>query len=83
MDPENNDKTEELEDQSEFETLDFNKPDFIFQPKELHDWRQMGPYLVCKSCDLEHAVYIGLDQLLVGLNEDGTPLLKQREVVNK
>ena len=60
------------------EVLDFTKPDFTFEPKEHHDWRQQGPYLVCKSCEIEHASYIGMEKILVGLNEEGQPILKPR-----
>lgn len=61
----------------EFEILNFDQPDFSFKPKEHHDWRQRGPYLVCKSCDLEHAVYVGTGKLMVGLNDKGQPLFKK------
>ena len=61
------------------ETLDFNNPSFKFSPNENHQWRQQGYYLICKSCELQHAVYIGPKKLLVGLEEDGTPILKNRE----
>jgi len=69
---------DELKDEPIGEVLDFNKPDFVFQPKEHHDWRQQGPYLVCKSCEIEHASYIGMQKLLVGLNDKGQPILKDR-----
>lgn len=60
--------------------LDFTRPSFVFKPKEQHDWRQQGGYLVCKSCEIQHAVYIGMNKLLIGLNPDGTPILKPRVV---
>jgi hypothetical protein len=60
------------------EQLDFSQPDFVFQPKEQHDWRQQGPYLVCKSCEIEHAVFIGTEKIMVGLNESGQPIFKNR-----
>ena len=60
------------------EVLDFTKPDFIFKPKENHEWRQQGPYLVCKSCEIEHASYIGMGKILIGLNEEGQPIFKDR-----
>jgi hypothetical protein len=68
----------EQEDKSENETLDFTKPDFTFTPQGTHIWRQSGYYLVCKSCDIEHAVYIGANKIMVGLQEDGSPILKTR-----
>lgn len=66
------------ENEAETEILDFTKPSFVFEPKEVHDWRQKGPYLVCKSCEIEHAVYIGMEKILVGLNENGQPILEKR-----
>ena len=69
---------ENIEIIPESETLDFNRPAFVFKPNEQHSWRQQGPYLVCKSCELQHAIYIGMDKLLVGLDESGRPILKDR-----
>lgn len=40
-----------------------------------HTWKQRGVYVICKTCEHEHALYIGTNQLLVGLNDDGTPKL--------
>ena len=61
----------------ETEILDFNKPDFSFTPKGSHEWRQGGPYLICKNCDLEHAVYIGVNKQMIGVNAQGEPILKK------
>lgn len=68
----------ENNDNQESEILNFDKPSYVFRPSEMHDWRQRGPYLVCKSCDLEHAAYIGPEKLMVGLNDRGQPILKKR-----
>ena len=65
------DQNEELE-----EVLDFDRPHFKFEPNEQHQWRQQGPYLVCKSCELHHAVYVGMDKVLIGIDEKGKPILK-------
>lgn len=67
------------ENDEEVEILDFNKPDFSFVPKGNHDYRQRGYYLVCKSCDLEHGLWIGKDKIMVGLKENGEPILKTRK----
>ena len=68
----------EQKNEPEEEVLDFTKPDYTFIPKEYHDWRQQGPYLVCKSCEIQHAVHIGMQKILVGFNEKGQPILKKR-----
>lgn len=60
------------------EELDFTKPDFQFIPKGSHQWRQQGPYLVCRSCELEHATYIGMEYIMKGITEDGQPILERR-----
>ena len=63
------------------EVLDFNKPTYSFVPKGNHDWRQQGPYLVCKSCELQHAVWVGMEKIMVGINKEGKPILKKRDEV--
>lgn len=70
---------EEEEVKGEVEELNFEKPDFVFLPKDNHEWRQQGPYLCCKSCEVEHAVWIGVEKMLVGLDEKGQPILKTRK----
>jgi hypothetical protein len=64
-------------EKNDTEVLDFNKADFVFKPNENHSWRQQGPYLVCKSCEIEHAVWIGMNKQIVGLNKKGQPILKK------
>ncbi len=64
---------------SESEVLNFNQPDFSFLPQGRHVYRQQGPYLVCKSCELQHAVWIGMDKMMVGENDKGEPIIKKRE----
>ena len=60
------------------ETLNFDQPTFSFRPKEIHGWRQQGPYLVCKSCDITHAAFIGMGKVMVGIDEKGKPILEKR-----
>lgn len=63
------------------EVLDFNKPSFTFIPEGNHQWRQQGCYLVCKSCELQHAVFIGMDKIMVGIDKKGKPILKNRKSI--
>lgn len=44
---------------------------------DVHQWRQDGPWLKCRSCPSEHGRYIGVDQHLVGFDEAGQPLLQE------
>ncbi len=60
------------------ESLDFSKPDYQFTPGAYHEWRQKGFFMVCKSCEIMHAVYIGPEKILIGLDEKGQPLFKKR-----
>lgn len=60
------------------EALDFNNPDYSFIPKGYHEWRQRGPYCICTSCELEHAIYLGMDKLLIGIDEKGQPIVKKK-----
>jgi hypothetical protein len=39
-----------------------------------HTWRQRGVWLVCTSCDNQHAQFIGTKKMLIGI-EDGKPVL--------
>ncbi|OFW53993.1 MAG: hypothetical protein A2163_07940 [Actinobacteria bacterium RBG_13_35_12] len=66
------------EEKEDTEILDFDQPNFKFNPNEYHEWRQQGPYLVCRNCELIHAIYVGMDKLLVGLDSEGRPLFKKR-----
>ena len=67
---------------AESETLNFDNPAYEFVPKGRHEWRQQGYYLICFSCDLQHAVGIGPDKIMVGVEEDGSPILKKRELLS-
>jgi len=67
-----------LPQQESSEVLNFNNPSFSFVPKGYHEWRQRGPYCVCTSCELEHAIYVGMDKLLIGIDEEGQPILKKK-----
>lgn len=64
--------------QESSEILNFDNPSYSFVPKGYHEWRQRGPYCVCVSCELEHAIYIGMDKLLIGIDEQGQPILEKR-----
>jgi hypothetical protein len=68
---------ENPEEQPKFEERDLSKPDFKFVPGN-HLWKQEGYYLTCYGCDLSHAVWIGPDKLMVGVDDKG-PILKTRK----
>lgn len=60
------------------ETLDFTKPSFVFKPEANHTFRQQGPYIICKSCEVTHAVWIGIEKVLVGFDQRGQPIIKKK-----
>ena len=62
----------------EEQAYDFDNPEFTFIPKGIHNWRQEGPYVVCRSCEIHHAVFIGMEKMMVGIDENGNPILKSR-----
>ena len=72
----NDDIKEELAEEGE--TLNFDQPAFSFSPSGRHTYHQEGGYLVCKSCTLHHAVWIGMEKLMVGESDTGEPILKNR-----
>lgn len=73
-----NEENNNTELKEEVETMDWSKPDYVFTPKSIHRWRQQGYSLICIGCELEHGVYIGPTKLMVGENEDGTPIFTNR-----
>jgi hypothetical protein len=74
-------KTTEKSEEPIVEELDFEKADYRFIPPGNHEWRQQGQFLVCKSCELEHAFGIGPDKLLVGFDQENKPIIKSRSDV--
>lgn len=68
--------------EQESDTLNFDTPSYTFKPNESHEWKQQGPYAICKSCELVHAVFIGMEKIIVGINEKGQPILKARNSIS-
>ena len=44
-----------------------------------HQWIQQGYSIVCRSCPLRHAHFIGPDLLLVRLDQEGVPVFAKRK----
>lgn len=63
------------------EELNFDNPDYQFVPDHCQ-WVQRGPYVVCRSCELQHALYIGVENQLVGMT-NGKPLIKPKSVYER
>lgn len=51
---------------------------FEFTPSGTCTYVQRGPYLVCTSCELQHARWIGMDRIMVGEDEKGQPIVQKR-----
>jgi len=60
---------------AEISQIDTEKDVEAYIPKEGHEWRQQGPYLICNSCPLQHATYIGMKKQLIGF-ENSKPIFK-------
>lgn len=43
-----------------------------------HAWVMKGVYLVCTSCPFPHRSFIGNDKVLIGIDDNGNPILKQK-----
>lgn len=67
------DKEEKNQEIEEVEVFDFSKPDFSFIGGAVHEWRQQGPYIICFSCELQHALFIGVDRMMTGYDKEGQP----------
>jgi hypothetical protein len=61
------------------EAVDFTQPNFSFSPNGRHTYRQEGYYLVCKSCELHHAIFIGSKKIMAGETPEGVPILIDRK----
>lgn len=64
---------------NEEQPYNFDNPEFVFTPKGFHNWRAEGIYLVCRSCEIEHALYIGPNKMFVGMNEEGKPIFIDKD----
>lgn len=73
--PINNDEEEEIKVPEEGEVL---KKEYEFVPSALCVYRQRGPYLICTSCELQHAKWIGMDKIMTGEDESGKPIVRSR-----
>lgn len=43
-----------------------------------HQWHQEGGYLICDSCSVRHAAFIGIDKVLKGFDDQGKPIIEKR-----
>lgn len=66
-------ENEEIEQEGEL-----MQKEYEFIPRGLCQYRQQGPYLVCKSCELQHAQFIGMDKQMIGEDDMGQPIIKPR-----
>lgn len=44
-----------------------------------HTWRQKGVWLICQSCEQQHGINIGVNKIMIGEEDDGTPILVNRD----
>lgn len=43
-----------------------------------HNWKQRGNTIFCDSCPLRHSSFIGMEWILVGIDESGMPRFAKR-----
>jgi len=67
-------ETEVVEDYGEV-----MQKEYEFIPNALCHYKQRGIYLVCVSCELQHALFIGTDRFYVGDDENGRPILVEKK----
>lgn len=41
-------------------------------------WIQQGPYIINTSSSLDYGIYVGMELILVGVDDRGQPILKSR-----
>lgn len=41
-----------------------------------HDWRQQGVWVRCESCKNSHGFFVGTKKILIGITQDGMPILR-------
>lgn len=56
---------------------------YEFKPSGSCRYKQRGPYLVCVSCEVQHADWIGMDKIMVGEDTKGKPIIKLRSELNQ
>lgn len=57
----------------------WSEPDLTLIPNEKHEWKQQGPYIICRSCPFEHAHWVGNEKVLVGIDDKGEPIIRLKE----
>jgi len=74
-----------MENQDEQEVIveegEVMQKEFEFTPTGTCRFRQRGPYLVCVSCEVQHATWIGMDKIMTGEDENGKPIGRSRSTV--
>lgn len=43
-----------------------------------HQWNQRGTVIMCSSCDSTHAFYVNVDEIMVGIDENGMPRIARK-----
>lgn len=52
---------------------------YVFVPEGIHKWIQRGPYIVCMRCEIQHAIWVGMERKMIGERVDSTPILVERK----
>lgn len=74
----NNDGSKTLLEMSTGEIDEIRQKSIENIKKKKHEWRQKGPFIECQSCEYKHGYFIGINRVLIGINEDGSPIFEGR-----
>ena len=47
---------------------------------KVHEWRQRGDWLVCISCEHQHAVWVGHDKVYKGKDKNGNLIFEELKI---
>jgi hypothetical protein len=55
---------------------EFHDDNRYHAPRTGHAWKQRGMFVECDSCDHPHGFGLPVNQQLVGIGEDGMPIIR-------
>lgn len=67
--------------QKEVDELSFRAKQNFKELKKV--WRQKGGWLICKNCEHPIGIWIGMEMVMTGEKDDGTPILEKKPSLQK
>lgn len=83
-----NNQSEEKESNTVFEVDEERLEEIRNRAKEQarkveHRWRQKGSQVVCETCEYPHAMYIGTDKIMVGIEGNIPKFVDRKSYMQK